>query len=396
MSVDGKDPRQVASLPRGCDDAIYLSTIYTIDASLPVHQIAFRGRNNNGDFPSLYTCRLDGSRVRRITFSPYRIFDPLLLSDGRLLINMEAASGTANNPAQRYSRGTALYTIHVDGTELFPFAGVHSASAIRGMPCETADGWVVFVESALGSDDRGGSLVAVSRKRSLHTRKLVIDGADGSYQWPAPLPDGNLLVSYRGRDSASYGLFVVDPHLGERSAHVFDDPQWHELDAVVITPRREPRGRSSVVDDRLDTAQLYCLNAYLSDRPKGKGIERGDIKHVRVIRALPRANGSDVITEDILGQASVENDGSFFLQLPAKTPLRLESLSEQGKVLQAMRSWIWLMPGERRGCIGCHEDRELTPPNEHVMALRKKPNKPTVSKHEGAPRYDRSSGGYGQ
>ena len=36
-----------------------------------------------------------------------------------------------------------------------------------------------------------------------------------------------------------------------------------------------------------------------------------------------------------------------------------------------MRSWLWVMPGERRGCIGCHEDRELTPPNRHVQALRK-------------------------
>jgi len=37
-----------------------------------------------------------------------------------------------------------------------------------------------------------------------------------------------------------------------------------------------------------------------------------------------------------------------------------------------MRSWFWVMPMERRGCIGCHEDRELTPPNRHVFALRKR------------------------
>ncbi len=32
------------------------------------------------------------------------------------------------------------------------------------------------------------------------------------------------------------------------------------------------------------------------------------------------------------------------------------------------------MPKESRGCIGCHEDRELTPPNRHVLALRKPPH----------------------
>jgi hypothetical protein len=33
------------------------------------------------------------------------------------------------------------------------------------------------------------------------------------------------------------------------------------------------------------------------------------------------------------------------------------------------------MPTERRGCIGCHEDRELAPPNRHVIALRKMPQR---------------------
>ena len=44
-------------------------------------------------------------------------------------------------------------------------------------------------------------------------------------------------------------------------------------------------------------------------------------------------------------------------------------------MLQAMGSSFWVMPGERRGCIGCHEDRELTPPNRHVLALREEPVK---------------------
>ena len=77
----------------------------------------------------------------------------------------------------------------------------------------------------------------------------------------------------------------------------------------------------------------------------------------------------------MLGEADVERDGSFFLEVPARTPLRLETLDEKGDILQAMTSWVWVMPRERRGCIGCHEDRELTPPNRHVFALRKEPVK---------------------
>jgi hypothetical protein len=38
------------------------------------------------------------------------------------------------------------------------------------------------------------------------------------------------------------------------------------------------------------------------------------------------------------------------------------------------------MPMERRGCIGCHEDRELAPPNRHVIALRKMPQQIGLSR----------------
>lgn len=73
--------------------------------------------------------------------------------------------------------------------------------------------------------------------------------------------------------------------------------------------------------------------------------------------------------------APVESDGSFFIEVPAQIPIRLETLGKDGTILQRMKSWFWVMPGERRGCIGCHEDRELTPPNRHVEALRKKPHR---------------------
>ncbi len=80
------------------------------------------------------------------------------------------------------------------------------------------------------------------------------------------------------------------------------------------------------------------------------------------------------IGEEALGTVPVESDGSFYMEVPARTPLRLQTLDADGAVLQTMRSWIWVMPEEARGCIGCHEDRELTPPNRHVLALRKPPH----------------------
>jgi hypothetical protein len=49
-----------------------------------------------------------------------------------------------------------------------------------------------------------------------------------------------------------------------------------------------------------------------------------------------------------------------------------------------MQNWLWVMPSERRGCIGCHADRELTPPNRHVLALREHPRKIGIDDDEQA------------
>jgi len=390
MNVDGSDPRQVTSCPGDCDEAVYLSTIYTLDADAPVYQIVFRSDVPGSKIKALYTCRLDGSRTRRITFTPHDAFDPCILSDGRLLFSL--GSLPKASPDGAVTDGTtSLFTVHTDGTDVFPFAAVHEDPAFRGMPCEMPDGEVVYVESRNGSGDRGGSLVAVPRTRSLRSRRLIADDSDGLYRSPAPLPDGNLLVSYKAKRARSYDLYTLDAQTGARTAKVVETAEWNELDAVIVAPRREPAGRSSVVVDTVDVGLLYCMNAYLSDTAEGTTIEPGRIKRLRVVRALSGAelkhdsasgtdNSSGESTQDlgkesVLGEVPVEPDGSFFLEVPARTPLRLETLDHEGNVLQRMKSWMWVMPKEPRGCIGCHEDRELTPPNRHVLALRKIPRK---------------------
>lgn len=386
MNVHGGDLRRITDGSGNVHEAIYLSTIYTLDADKPVYQIAFRSDAHGTVGGSLYTCRMDGTRIRRITFDPNGVSDPYLLSDSRLLFSRwsDAKDGGSS---QAGTGGTALMTVHVDGTEVFPFAAVHEPPAIRSMPCETPDGWVIYVESPVDSPDRGGSLVAVARSRSLHTRRVLASEPDGLYYSPFPAADGSLLVSYRPTDGGSYGIYGFDRSTGTRATRVFDDPRWHEIDAAPVRPRGVPAGRSSVVHDGVHYGLLYCLDAYLSDRQESRTIQRGQITRVQVFRAVANdqrdSNGAPedgqkmpdggIIAEEFLGGAPVEADGSFFLRVPAHAPLRLQTIGPNGEVLQAMSSYIWVMPKENRGCIGCHEDRELTPPNRHVLALRKEP-----------------------
>ena len=74
----------------------------------------------------------------------------------------------------------------------------------------------------------------------------------------------------------------------------------------------------------------------------------------------------------MLGEAPVEADGSFYLQVPANQPVRFVLLDERGGTIREERSWVWTRPGEQRGCTGCHGDKALAPENRWPLALRRK------------------------
>jgi hypothetical protein len=63
--------------------------------------------------------------------------------------------------------------------------------------------------------------------------------------------------------------------------------------------------------------------------------------------------------------------------VPPNTPLKMELVNRDGKVVRAS-SWVYTRPKENRGCIGCHEDPELTPENREAKALIRKPVKLTA------------------
>jgi hypothetical protein len=75
----------------------------------------------------------------------------------------------------------------------------------------------------------------------------------------------------------------------------------------------------------------------------------------------------------MIGETEVAEDGSFYLELKADQPVRFQTLNDSGDVLRGPSSWMWVRPNERRGCVGCHEDRELTPENVVPLAIEKAP-----------------------
>lgn len=74
-----------------------------------------------------------------------------------------------------------------------------------------------------------------------------------------------------------------------------------------------------------------------------------------------------------LGTVPIEDDGSVNFTAPAGRVLYFQLLDQHWNELQRMRSVVQLQAGERRSCVGCHEDRHVSPAREVGSALLQPP-----------------------
>jgi hypothetical protein len=366
LTLDGGQVRQVTRDLGDCRQPIYESSFYTITEKEPWDQIGFLSAasgqvNECGGAPatSLYTCRLDGSFPQRITYNLSSDLDAAILPDGRLVYSSWHRATLDDGPLGRI----ALESINVDGSDRAPFAPP-GGPRVCHMPCVTTGGLVVFVETAAASWDGAGGLASVTLRRPLHSYRAITEPADGLSCYPAPMPDGRILVSRRPADG-SHGVFALDPDT-KRVEPVFDDPAYHDIQAKAVVPRKRPDGRSSVVSERDETAKLYGLDLYTTDFPERDWLPRGSVKSLRVIEGLPgrdlRPDGSPLALRRVLAEVPVSEEGSFHLTVPANTPIQLQILDGKGLALRSC-GWIWARSHQAQACIGCHEDPERTPPN---------------------------------
>jgi hypothetical protein len=311
-----------------------------------------------------------GTVTWRITFNLSSDFSPTTLRDGRVLFTSMQLAARSPGAGERYP----LVASNWDGSGLNIFTGDADGGAFKTMAAETPDRYLVFIESASLSAS-GGRLARVSFRRPLHSYESLSQG-EGYYLYPRPLADGRLIVSY-ARAKENYGLYYFDPAKGSVGARLYDDPKWDDLDAQAVEPRPEPTGLISSVVDKLNWGDLHCISVYDSDRPEMAKVKRGEVKQVRLITGEPvlavgrsPKTPPEVLTKT-LGIVPVEADGSFFVRLPGDTPFYMELLDSQGKVLEKMTRWIWVRRGTSRGCIGCHENKELAPENRASDAVRR-------------------------
>jgi Hydrazine synthase alpha subunit middle domain len=355
MNADGSQKRQVTHCDSDCLRPAYL----------PRNEIVYSSLGRQGPAPesALFVARADGANPQPITFGPGDFQVETVFRDGRILVS--AHSLLATGAQEGTSR--ALYTIRPDGTGLTRFrANIRENLILSGMQ-ELKNGAVVFVvRNNPASPSQGGMLAWIPRG-SPHNS--VITPQEPSYWSARELQGDTLIVSKamarHGAKQGTFDLYTFDLANRKLGRLIYHNPEFSSIEAVPIQPHPEARYYWSILHRQRDTGRVICLNAYISaDAPNGRIAT--PIERVRVL-TLDRAGQR----EDILGEAPVEKDGSFYVTAPADRPLRFELLDASGNVIRAQRSWVWTRPGEDLGCLGCHDDKAMAPPNHWPLALKR-------------------------
>lgn len=215
-------------------------------------------------------------------------------------------------------------------------------------------------------------------------------GRYSSYQTPYPLSEADFLVSARAADD-KFRLYLMDVHGNRELIYEGAHHVWH---AIPVKPRPVPPR----IPDRVawpgtgEHRRRPAMGAlYSSDVYQGvPDLPRGSAKYLRVIQSDPKTYSTwfktfrlsgppiSVVYEEsvkrILSEVPVDADGSVSFEVPPGRALHFQLLDEQRRCLQTMRSFAGVMPGEQRGCVGCHESHSAAPAAKSGLPLRRPPS----------------------
>lgn len=354
MDLNGSNKRQITQCTGGCLRAAYL----------PADEVAFTVEEAAGKNPQSYisVTKTDGTEFHRITFgtAPFQL--ETVLRDGRIVASAPwPLTGAAATNGSRL-----LYTLRPDGTALDSFRCDHREATDQKEAAELEDGSLIFVREDRTGRSAGGELVRVHLGAPdgtlLGTRQAV-------YQSPRQLSDGEIVVAKQSATSGDsfrrFDLYTFHLKTGTLGEPVFTDPQLSSIQAVPVAPHAVPKRFWSTLNPDLDTGNFISLDSSLS-AGESRGHISTPIARVRVFTV----NSSDG-KERILGEAPVEKDGSFFVQVPANWPVRFVLLDAKGQTIREEHGWVWARPGEQRGCTGCHGDKAVAPENHWPLTLRR-------------------------
>jgi len=375
------------------------------------------------DVSNFFVCDKDGRYPRRVGFDQVHTLGPSVLDDGRIVY----LRWDYNDRSQIYTQ--ALMQMNPDGTGQTEYYGNNTFTPTtffhpRGIPGTSKVlvalgghhnpqcGKLGIIDNSKGRQGTDGVIELPSGKKPTYPKADKYAQVGDQYSHPYPLDDSSLLVSYdpigyhmRGRGMRFDNKKAMRFHLyfmtfdGKREL-LSADSRISSFKPIPVMVRKTPLVRPSVVDYGKNTGVFYLQDIYTG--PGLKGVHRGTIKKLRVVelkyremnigrnQSAGKGGGTNVVTpiavgtgawdvKVILGDVAVHADGSAMFEVPARTPVYFQALNAKNQVVQTMRSWATLMPGERFSCVGCHENKNETPgaAASVAMAMKAGPEKLT-------------------
>jgi len=302
--------------------------------------------------------------------------------------------------------GTAL-DLYFGNTIIDPFA-FYRPRQIPGRPelvCVLGShhynnaGLIGLIWNGMGREAGDG----VGFQRITHDTASIADvSTPEQFQDPYPLNEKLFLVSYAGHKDRPTGIYLLDRY-GNRKCIYEPTGNLAAVCPQPLVPRKRPpvmldqatvgQWRREDMASRLltdpdwsQTGTLFLQDVYQGLEPE---IKRGRVAYLAVMEQVPETKargggmglGAYFYVNRLIGLVPIEKDGSAFFEVPALRSLYFHVLDKDGKMLMTQGSDFHVMPGERRGCVGCHEQRKSvqTPnPSATPMAMKRRPVRPQL------------------
>jgi len=357
----------------------------------------------------LFRMDADGGNIRPLSHANLSEWTPSLLSDGRIIwMRSEYLDKGADF-------GHTLWAIRPDGTHPELIFGNNTINCYAN-GCEVPGTTEICCTLVSHGGDLNGPIALIDLSRGRFNpaaiRNITPDVAFHTHMsWarqecfrdPVPVSRDYFLCSHAPEQQ--FGLYVIDRFGNRELLHL--DPMIGSMCPTVLRAVARPPVLSDEVEpagDEPAMGRFAVADVYQGLEPV---VERGRVKYLRIcqevrsdLAQLPggqyrsdhepfqdfyatpthKVRGPhgwpSYVAKGTFGLVPVEEDGSASFYAPAGKQLYFEVLDEDFNELQRMRSVVQLQPGERRSCIGCHENRFTAPPVRPGIALRREPLHP--------------------
>ncbi|MDR3093434.1 MAG: hypothetical protein LBU62_02175 [Bacteroidales bacterium] len=396
INTDGTQLRQLTFMKDVDDlDPFYLADDHIAFSSTREPKYCMCNRHI---MANMYRMEPDGSNIYQISKNPLFDGHGSLMPDGRILYDRWEYVD------RNYGDAQSLWTSNPDGTNHVLYWGNNTPSPGAVIDARVIPGSNQAVCVFSSCHDRPwGAIAVIDRRIGMDGPQPVVhiwpDNAR-QYLWESdhPFDDQSLYFDNMSRLQQKFedpfplseqyficsgqvkqgndrmGLYLLDTQGNNRL--LYEENTLGCYDPVPLVVRQRPPVipvRRNFTDS---VGYFYVQDVYQGTQMEG--VQRGEAKYIRIVETpekrfwapqkwggqgseLPAMNWDDFNNKRILGTVPVNDDGSAYFEAPAEKFVYFQLLDKDGQMIQSMRSGTMVQPGEKNGCIGCHENRGVAP-----------------------------------